>query len=97
MKHIVRGGYKRVSKSEARRRYNNGETIRFTACNIVPDNLWGAYSDANNGDYTQVSSDGFNTTIARNKDFDTVVSAFTYYNCVDSETGRYPAYYVKEQ
>ena len=39
-------------------------------------------------------NDGFNTTLARNKEFETVVNAFTFYNC-NNETGRYPAYYVK--
>ena len=29
-------------------------------------------------------------------DFDKMVNNFTYYNCVNSETGRYPAFYVED-
>lgn len=39
--------------------------------------------------------DGFNTTVARNREFETVVNAFMYYNCTN-ETGKYPAYWKKE-
>ena len=56
------GGYVRITKKEAARRYNAGEVIRLTACN---------------------------------REFETVVNAFMYYNCTN-ETGRYPAYWKKE-
>lgn len=42
-----------------------------------------------------MGGDGFNTTVARNREFETVVNAFTYYNCTN-ETGKYPAYWKKE-
>ena len=42
-----------------------------------------------------IASDGFNTVVARNREFETVVNAFRFYNC-NGETGRYPAFYVKE-
>lgn len=95
MKNICIGGYKRISKTAARKLYNAGKTIRICACNFSPVNIWGAYSDASPDKYTNVSNDGFNTTVARNKEFDTVVNAFTFYNCINSETGKYPAFYVK--
>lgn len=41
-----------------------------------------------------VAGDGFNTVVARSREFDTVVNAFIFYNC-NAETGRYPAFYVK--
>jgi hypothetical protein len=63
--------------------------------NISPVNMWGEYSDTDNKELTNISSDGFNTTVARNKAFETVVNAFTYYNC-NAECGYYPAFYKKE-
>lgn len=88
-------GFTRVSKKEAARRYNAGERIRLTACKMSPVSPWGCYSDAQKESYTTVSGDGFNTTVARSREFETVVHAFTYYNCTN-ETGRYPAYWVAE-
>lgn len=29
-------------------------------------------------------------------DFDKMVNNFTYYNCVNSETGRYPAFWIED-
>ena len=91
------GGYtfKRIGKKAAEKLYNSGETIRVSAVNISPVNVWGAYSDANNKELTNISSDGFNTVVARNKAFETLVNAFTYYNC-NHENGYYPAFYKKE-
>lgn len=62
MNKISVGGFTRITRKEARKRYNAG--------------------------------DGFNTVVARSREFDTVVNAFTFYNC-NAETGRYPAFYVK--
>lgn len=41
-----------------------------------------------------IASDGFNTVVPRNREFETVVNAFRFYNC-NGEMGRYPAFYVK--
>lgn len=93
MLQLTLDGYHRITKTEAARRYNAGEVIRMTACKMHPCNLWGAYVDAQKDNYTEVSGDGFNTTVARNREFDTVVNAFMYYNC-NNEVGRYPAYWT---
>ncbi len=42
----------------------------------------------------RLRSTGFDTVIARNKQFETVVTCFTYYNC-NNELGRYPAFYME--
>lgn len=89
------GGYIRITKKEAARRYNAGEVIRLTACKLSPVSSGGCYSDAQKDHNATVSGDGFNTTVARNRKFETVVNAFTYYNCTN-ETGKYPAYWKKE-
>lgn len=95
MNRIKIGGYTRITKKEAARRYNAGEVIRLTACKLSPVSPCGCYSDARKDHNATVSGDGFNTTVARNREFETVVNAFTYYNCTN-ETGRYPAYWKKE-
>lgn len=87
------GRYTRITKREAARRYNAGEVVRLTPCKMSPVSPWGCFSDAHKESYTTVSDDNFNTTVARNRDFETVVNAFTYYNC-NNETGKYPAYWV---
>lgn len=43
------------------------------------------------GGYTRITK----KEAARNREFETVVNAFTYYNCTN-ETGKYPAYWKKE-
>lgn len=95
MNKININGFTRISKRTAEKLYDNGETIRICACKLSPVNMFGMYADTNNRDFTAISGDGFNTTIARNRDFETVVNAFQYYNC-NHETGYYPAFYTKE-
>ena len=93
MLHITIEGYTRITKAAARRAYEGGQVVRITACKLSPVNIWGAYSDAQRERFTEVAGNGFNTTVARSREFDTVVNAFTYYNC-NNECGRYPAFYV---
>lgn len=41
MNRIQIGGYTRITKKEAARRYNAGEVIRLTACKLSPVSPWG--------------------------------------------------------
>lgn len=95
MNKIQVGGFIRISKREAERRYNAGETVRFCACNLSPVNMWGCFCDYKREAFSPIAGDGFNTVVPRNREFETVVNAFQFYNC-DNETGRYPAFYVRE-
>lgn len=95
MNKITVNGFTRISKAAARKLYNAGQTIRICAAKMSPVNIWGEYADANAAAFTVVSSDGFNTTVARNHDFETVVHAFQYYNC-NATTGKYAAFYKME-
>lgn len=45
MNKIQVGGFIRISKREAERRYNAGETVRFCACKLSPVNMWGCFCD----------------------------------------------------
>lgn len=71
MNRIQIGGYTRITKKEAARRYNAGEVIRLTACKLSPVSPWGCHSDAQRESYTQVGGDGFNTTTAPMRRADT--------------------------
>lgn len=82
MRNIEIGGYIRISKKEAEKRYNAGEIIRLCACKVSPVDVWGVYVDCQKEEFP------------RNREFETVVNAFRRYNC-NYEIGYYPAYYVK--
>ena len=45
MNKIQVGGFIRISKREAERRYNAGEIVRFCACKLSPVNIWGCFCD----------------------------------------------------
>lgn len=71
---------RRINKKEARRRFNQGEEITLLACKIWIDNPWiGGYRIDNKDE----------------RDFDSIVNSFEYYNCT-SETGYYASYYVEQ-
>lgn len=76
-------GYTRISKARARKMFNNSETVYFCACNLKPGYPW--YPEAAiKKEYT------FNT-------FENAVNCFEFYNCVNSETGKYAAFYTREE
>lgn len=75
------GGYVRISKAEARRAFNAGETVYFCACNMRPGAPWHPETAADN-------SDGGS--------FAAAVGWAEHYNCTSAETGRYLAYYRAE-
>lgn len=76
-------GYTRISKARARKMFNNGETVYFCARNLRPGKPWYPESAIN-------KERAFNT-------FENVVNAFEFYNCVNSETGKYTAFYTREE
>lgn len=75
----------RINKTEAKRRYNDGENIFFIPCNLNPENnfynlgiwenkyLWGQYED-----------------------FETLYGWYTFCNC-NNETGKYIAFYIRKE
>lgn len=71
----------RISKTTARKMFNEGNEIWICACNMQPKT--GILLNISN--YTGLA-----------RDFDRIVNAFQYYNC-NNECGRYPAYYIGEQ
>lgn len=95
MNRIQIGGYIRITKKEAARRYNAGEVIRLTACKLSPVSPWGCYSDAQRENYTQVGGDGFNTTIAATVN----LKPWLMLSCITTaptKRANTPAYWKKE-
>ena len=73
MNKIQVGGFIRISKREAERRYNAGETVRFCTCKLSPVNMWGCFCDCKREAFSPIAGDGFNTVVPRNREFETVV------------------------
>lgn len=85
-------GWKRVSKPTARRLYDEGKTIRLCPVKINPCNEYYPMSfDMNKNDKFEVEP--FEWELK----FDSRVNKFEYYNCQYNETGKYCAFYIKEE
>ena len=72
--------YHRISKTQAKKQYLAGNYIIACPVNLRPDSAWKPFVVL--GDFVE--------------DFESVVNIFTYYNCINGETGRYLAYYAEE-
>lgn len=73
--------YTRIDKRQARKIYNGGGSVVILPHRANPHSIWFDGAD-------------FSKENTGNKDFDGLVSEFTYYNCNTAELGRYPAFYV---
>lgn len=73
--------FERITKKQARIAYNNGLTVLLCPVNLHPFSIWFRAVDL---------SKNWNTE----KDFDKQINAFEYYNCPNTETGKYTAFYI---
>ena len=72
--------WERITKAEARKRWDAKQRLYIAPCNLRPGGPWGIGSEINS--YRGYSND-----------FDDVVNSFEYYNCFNSETGHYASFY----
>ena len=72
--------FERVTKKQARVAYRAGLTVLWGPVNLVPFTWWGLEMP-------------INAQNCDNKTFDEVLNEYEFYNC-NSETGKYPAYYI---
>lgn len=70
----------RITKAEARKRWDAKQRLYIAPCNLRPGGPWGMSAEIN-------SSNAYYNT------FDDVVNDFEYYNCINSETGTYASFY----
>ena len=89
--------YKRIDKRQAKRAYDAGKTIILCPCNLRPFGIWAPQIDINKEDYKKagfdkpfIYSDG-----TSEMDFKRRLNNFEYYNCTNTETGRYSAFYIQ--
>lgn len=89
---FYQGGFqfRRVSKRTARRAYQNGLTVAMCPCNLRPFTPCHHEHTINRKDRAHFIAD---ETGALN-DFNNLVASFEYYNCTNTQTGRYAAFYL---
>lgn len=75
-------GFERITKTTARKVYDAGGVVHVCPVNLRPGWPWFPENDISR-EYDGGAS------------FDSVVNSATYYNCINSETGKYLAYYLK--
>lgn len=78
--------FERITKKDARRAYANGLSIVIIPCNLRPFTAWHHEMIINRAD-----------EIGANHDFTHYINLFEYYNCIDSETGKYTAFYIPKE
>ena len=71
----------RIDKKTARKAYNNGLTVVLCPVNLRPGPPWSPEMKANKNNMYGC-------------DFEPVVNSFEFYNCINSETGKYTAFYI---
>ena len=74
----------RISKAAARKLWENNSNFIIVPCKLSPYGL-GALD---------TSCDLSTEDIDNRRSFDKLINEFTFYNC-NSETGRYPAFYIE--
>ena len=72
--------YLRISKAQAKKQYLAGNYIIACPVNLRPDSAWKPFAVLGGSD----------------RSFENAANSCTYYNCINSETGRYLAYYAEE-
>ena len=70
----------KINKTTARKLWNEGKEFTIVACNLRPE-------------YGIVVRAKWRKQF---REFDQFIDRFNFYNCVNSETGRYPAYYTED-
>lgn len=75
--------FKRINKAQAKQAYNNGLTVRFCPVNLRPGSSFRFDMDMNKA---QQNCAGVN--------FERLVNVFELFNCRDSKTGKYTAFYI---
>ena len=75
--------WERINRKQAKAAYNNGLTVIFCPVNIRLFTPWHLEIEVNK------NFEGYNGV-----EFEKAVNTFEYYNCTNTETGRYTAFYI---
>lgn len=82
--------FKRIAKHAAKRAYKNGSTIILCPVNLRPGAPYHFKMTLNRKQRETFIID----EIGLENDFNDYVASFEYYNCNNSETGYYTAFYI---
>lgn len=82
--------FERITKKQALQAYKNGLTVLLCPVNMHPFSPWGAAYNLNRKSREQFVID----EIGLEKDFYSYINSFEYYNCPNTETGKYTAFYI---
>ena len=82
--------YKRINKNAARSAYMGGSTVIICPCNLRPTQYSYGINRKNREQFVL-------DEIGVVNDFNNLVNSFEYYNCPNSETGKYAAFYIEEE
>lgn len=98
MNKISIGGFTRITKTEARKAYKNGENVYMLPCKVSPVNYWFSPCKMDReARYKTIEENGVISLIEREDVFDCICNEFWLYNCNYNELGKYIAFYVKEE
>ena len=75
---------RKITKAEAKKRYNKGEKIYLNPSKMRVNSFWWSAPSFTKRDEIERGNDG---------DFEKLVNAFWYYNC-NSEMGKVVHYYI---
>lgn len=80
--------FKRVSKKKAFQAFKTGLTVWISPCNLRPFSMWNQAFDINLSRYEEYG------TAEPEELFNKICMYFEIYNCINTETGKYIAYYI---
>lgn len=82
--------FERISKKTARAAYINGLSVILCPVNLRPGEPYHPETVINRKNREQFTAD----EIGVKNDFNNYVNSFEFYNCPNSETGKYTAFYI---
>jgi hypothetical protein len=82
--------YKRINKTAAKKAYINNKNVVLCPCNLRPGGPWSPEVTVNYNNRDETEQD-----TPANVYFDKVLMYFEYYNCINTETGKYTAFYIE--
>lgn len=82
--------YKRINKTAARKAYIENKTIVLCPCNLRPFSLWNPQIEVNYNNRDETEQD-----TPANEYFNKMLMYFENYNCINTETGKYTAFYIE--
>lgn len=82
--------FERISKKTARAAYINGLSVVACPVNLRPGKPYHPETVLNRKNREQFTVD----EIGVKNDFENIINSFEYYNCTNSETGKYTAFYI---